>query len=137
MNRKKLANNRERIARQTGAPSAPAAARAPKGYCFSFVKNGTCNKGDSCKFKQAKRYPRSEVASQVKARPKEVDHVLKVVLVATKSTRYVNSSTQGRCDRGENCRFLHKGKPPGQPRQTLNLGDARGISADIRRERRK
>ena len=46
----RLEKNRERIARQTGAP-APAAACVPKGYCFSFVNHDTRNKGDSCKFK--------------------------------------------------------------------------------------
>ena len=54
LNRKRLERNRERIAKQTGAPAvptAPAPKKVPKGFCISFVKNGSCKNGGSCKYK--------------------------------------------------------------------------------------
>ncbi len=56
LSRKRLERNRERIAKQYGAdgkPSAPAPKKkfVPKGFCFDFVQNGKCNKGDKCKYK--------------------------------------------------------------------------------------
>ena len=52
INRKRLERNRERIAKQTaGMPTAPAPKRIPKGFCIAFVRNGSCAKGESCKYK--------------------------------------------------------------------------------------
>ena len=50
--RRRLDRNRERMARQLGddKPALPAAKRVPKGFCISFVKNGSC-KVDNCKYK--------------------------------------------------------------------------------------
>ena len=49
---RRLERNRERIAKQTaGQPTVPAPKRVPKGFCVAFVRNGSCNKGESCKYK--------------------------------------------------------------------------------------
>ena len=69
------------------------------------------------------RYPKSEVASQVKAGESKVSQICKLF-------------KQGRCDRGDNRRFLHRVSQAHLLHQTLNLGEARGIRADIETERR-
>ena len=107
VNRKRLEKNRERIAKQTGAPSTPAPTRVPKGFCFSFVKKGTCSKGDSCKFKH--EVPRSRPGGKGKSRGGRSPSP------RTASEGRVNQLCKfykkGRCDGGDKCRFLHKDKP--------------------------
>ena len=129
-NRKRLEKNRERIARQTGPPSAPAAARVPKGYCFSFVKNVTCNKGDSCKFKH--EVPQERGRQPGKGTPEGGrSRSQSSTGGGNKVNQIYKFFKQGKCDGGVIVDSFIRASQAHLLRQTLNLEGARGIRVGV------
>ena len=119
LNRKRLERNRERMARQTGSPAvptAPAPKRVPKGFCISWVRNGSCTKGDQCKYKhQTPAKGRGRSATPAGSRASSASPGGK--------PKICKFYKQGRCDRGGNCNFLHTGKPgAAAPSETSGKG---------------
>ena len=137
INRKRLERNRERIAKQTaGLPTTPAPKRVPKGFCIAFVRNGSCNKGESCKYKHEipQQRGRSNTPSGGRGRspggrahsgsqPRK--HECKFFKV-------------GKCDRGDKCRFVHKSQPSvPAPSGAESGGSSRGRKDKKQKKKKK
>ena len=90
INRKRLERNRERIAKQTaGLPTTPAPKRVPKGFCIAFVRNGSCNKGESCKYKHE---PSSAVVATHPVAEEDAHREVEPIVVPNQESKSVNSS---------------------------------------------
>ena len=111
INRKRLERNRERIARQSGAPQVPAMPapqKVPKGFCIAFVKNGSCKNGEKCKYKHQVPSGRPRTPTPGRGRgPRSPSRTGS----PSRGPRECKFFKQGRCDRGDKCTFLHTGKP--------------------------
>ena len=125
VNRKRLEKNRERIAKQTGNPTVPAPARVPKGYCFNFVKTGKCDKGDGCKFKHEVPQERGRSKGKGKSRGSGRSQSPRSGS-GGKVNQLCKFFKQGRCERGDNCRFQHRGKPSTPAASEASSGESRG-----------
>ena len=110
INRKRLERNRERIAKQTaGQPTVPAPKRVPKGFCISFVRNGSCNKGESCKYKR--EIPQQRGRSKTPNGGRGCSPGGRARSGSQPSKQECKFYKVGKCDRGDKCRFVHKGQP--------------------------
>ena len=72
LKRQRLQKNRDRIARQTGVPTAPAppVKKIPKGFCVDWVKTGSCSR-DKCTYKHQTPRGRSQTPGRTPTRPQE------------------------------------------------------------------
>ena len=137
LTRERVRKNRDKIAKAHGAKyGAPASeegkgkgkggrkgrepsrqrgsSQVPKGYCFAWVKTGSCEKGAECKFKHEK--PRGNSPSRGRTNsPRDL------------SKAPCKFHKIGRCTEGTNCRFSHsqpaspakgdKSRPPSPARR--------------------
>ena len=134
VNRKRLEKNRERIAKQTGNPTVPAPARVPKDYCFSFVKTGKCDKGDGCKFKH--EVPQERGRSKGKGKSRGGRSQSPRSGSGGKVNQLCKFFKQGRCERGDNCRFQHRGKPSTPAASEASSGESKRDKSRRRREKK-
>ena len=136
INRKRLERNRERIAKQTaGLPTAPAPKRVPKGFCIAFVRNGSCNKGESCKYKHEipQQRGRSNTPNGGRGRsPGGRAHG-----GSQPRKQECKFFKVGKCDRGDKFRFVHKSQPSvPAPSGAESGGSSRGRK-DKRQKKKK
>ena len=113
LERERLQKNRDRIARQAGggvvpttpAPNSPKQKRVPKGFCIDFVRNGSCNK-DKCTYKHEMPRGRSRTPGGGRAPSRTPSPGGK-----GKGKQECKFFKQGLCNRGDKCKYLHKGTP--------------------------
>ena len=109
LKRQRLQKNRDRIARQTGVPTAPAppAKKIPKGFCVDWVKNGSCSR-DKCTYKHQTPRGRSQTPGRTPTTPRRTPSPGGKGKGKTQECKFFK---QGVCNRGDKCNFLHKGQP--------------------------
>ena len=114
MNRKRTDRNRERIYQSVGgrpnpgAPAPPNKKYVPKGLCFSFVRSRSCKK-DGCKYKC--EVPDERGRPRPKSRPSRPHTHENSPSSRPDKPRMCCFYKQGRCNKGDQCKFLHTGKP--------------------------
>ena len=138
LDRERLESNRERVARTLGASSSNAAPAVgektgyiPKGYCVKWNK-GTC-KNDACTFKHEKPPPKKD-RSQSRPSSDRGRSPSRGKNDKSKKKQPCKFWKQGRCNRGNECRFSHEGKQSKSPRAAT---PARPSSNDSKGSRRK
>ena len=109
LKRQRLQKNRDRIARQTGVPTAPAppAKKIPKGFCVDWVKNGSCSR-DKCTYKHQTPRGRSQTPGRTPTTPRRTPSPGGKGKGKRQECKFFK---QGVCNRGDKCNFLHKGQP--------------------------
>jgi len=118
LDRERLEVNRERVARglcgNPGKPSAPVAEAkpgyVPKGYCIQFAR-GKCT-NDKCKYKHETPPPKSE-RKPSRSRGRSPSRSASPGGTNKKTCKFWK---QGRCNKGDSCKFSHDGKA-GKPRK--------------------
>ena len=139
INRKRLERNRERIAKQTaGLPTAPAPKRVPKGFCVAFVRNGSCNKGESCKYKPEipQQRGRSNTPNINGGRGRSPGG--RAHSGSQPRKQECKFFKVGKCDRGDKCRFVHKSQPSvPAPSGAESGGSSRGRKDKKQRKKKK
>ena len=125
INAKRLEKNRDRIARQAaaGMPSAPAPLkRVPRGFCIDFARKGSCDK-ENCSYKHEKpEKSRGRTPSGGKGKGRSRSPSGRGSPPPGRVNVECKFFKHGRCNKGDSCRFLHKGKPsapaPGSGRES-------------------
>ena len=139
LDRERLESNRDRVARNlagsqrasTPAVGAEKKTYIPKGYCIKWNRGGCSD--DNCKFKHEVPPPKPTRKGRDSSR--EPSRGRSPSGRGDKS-RACKFWKQGRCNRGNDCKFKHEGKP-GKPRRAT---PARSTSQDSKgsdRNRRK
>ena len=138
LDRERLESNRERVARTLGASSSSAAPAVgektgyiPKGYCVKWNK-GTCT-NDACPFKHEKPPPKKD-RSQSRPSSDRGRSSSRGKNDKSKKKQPCKFWKQGRCNRGNDCRFSHEGKQIKSPRAAT---PARPSSNDSKGSRRR
>ena len=90
------------------APAPPNKKYVPQGFCISFVRNGSCKK-DGSKYKHEIPEERGRLRSKSRAsRPPTRENNPSTRPDKPRMCRFYK---QGRCNKGDQCKFLHTGKP--------------------------
>ena len=138
LDRERLESNRERVARTLGASSSNAAPAVgektgyiPKGYCVKWNK-GTCT-NDACTFKHERPPPKKD-RSQSRPPSDRGRSPSRGKNDKSKKKQPCKFWKQGRCNRGNECRFSHEGKQTKSPRAAT---PARPSSNDSKGSRRR
>ena len=137
INCKRLERNRERIAKQTaGLPTAPAPKRVPKGFCIAFVRNGSCNKGESCKYKH--EIPQQRGRSNTPNGGRGRSPGGRAHSGSQPRKQECKFFKVGKCDRGDKCRFVHKSQPSvPAPSGAESGGSSRGRKDKKQKKKKK
>ena len=141
INAKRLEKNRDRMAKQAaaGMPSAPAPLkRVPRGFCVDFVKKGSCSK-DNCPYKHEKpEKSRGRTPSGGKGKGRGRSPSGRGSPSPNRSQVECKFFKQGRCNKGDACRFLHH-KPsapaPGSGRESSGEKRKKKEKKDKRRKK--
>ena len=91
-----------------GVPAPPNKKYVIKGFCISFVRNGSCKK-DGCKRKHEIHEERGRPRS--KGRPSRPPTRENSPSSRPNKPRMCRFYKQSRCNKGDQCKFLHTGKP--------------------------
>ena len=142
LDRERLESNRDRVARNlagTQRASTPAVGGEkkpyiPKGFCIKWNRGGCSD--DQCKFKHETPQPRPPRRGRDQSR--ESSRGRSPSGRGDKS-RVCKFWKQGRCNRGDDCKFKHEGKP-GKPRRATparsGSNDSKGSGKGRRRKSR-
>ena len=141
INAKRLEKNRDRMAKQAaaGMPSAPAPLkRVPKGFCIDFVRKGSCSK-DNCPYKHEKpEKSRGRTPSGGKGKGRGRSPSGRGSPSPGRAQVECKFFKQGRCNKGDACRFLHH-KPsapaPGSGRESSGEKRKKKEKKDKRRKK--
>ena len=130
-----LEKNRDRIARQAaaGMPSTPAPLRrVPRGFCIDFVRKGSCDK-ENCSYKHEKpEKSRGRTPSGGKGKGRGRSPSGRGSPFPGRVNVECKFFKHGRCNKGDSCRLLHKGKPSAPA-----PGSARESSGEKRRKKER
>ena len=114
IDRKRTDRNRERIYQSVGGkpspsvPAPPSKKYVPKGFCISCVRNGSCKK-DGCKYKH--EMPEERGRPRSKSRPSRPPTRENSPSSCPDKPRICRFYKQSRCNKGDQCKILHTGKP--------------------------
>jgi len=99
-------------------PTAPKEPR--RGVCFKF-RQGTCNRGSSCRFEHTAEQPPASVSSttDTETKTQPMQSVKSEVLSSGESKACQFYLTNGTCRKGDKCKFVH----PGSVREGQNWVD--------------
>ena len=138
INRKRLERNRERIATQTaGQPTVPAPNRVPKGFLHLIRTEWLLQQmGESCKYKHETPQQRGRSNTPNGGRGRSPGG--RARSGSQPSKQECKFYKVGKCDRGDKCRFVHKGQPSvPAPSDAESGGSSRGRKGDKHKKKKK